>query len=76
MYDQISITGAVHREVVTEGITLGKMDAFLIEKEIGDSDRSCKSEKATRVKFAANIEYISVRQNRSCLHGSWMRICS
>lgn len=36
MYNQISITGAVHREVVTEGIALGKMDAFLIEKEIGD----------------------------------------
>ncbi len=36
MYDQIPITGAVHREVVTEEIVLGKMDAFLIEKEIGD----------------------------------------
>ena len=35
MYGQIFITGAVHREVVTEGIALGKMDAFLIEKEIG-----------------------------------------
>jgi len=36
MYGQIFITGAVHREVVTEGIALGKMDAFLIEKEIGN----------------------------------------
>lgn len=36
MYGQIFITEAVHREVVTEGIALGKMDAFLIEKEIGN----------------------------------------
>ena len=36
MYGQIFITGAVHREVVIEGIALGKVDAFLIEKEIGD----------------------------------------
>ena len=27
---------AVHREVVTEGIALGKTDAFLVEKAIGD----------------------------------------
>ena len=42
MYGRIFITEAVHREVVTEGITLGKMDAILIEKEIGDSDRGCE----------------------------------
>ena len=36
MYGQIFITEAVHREVVTEGIALGKMDAFLVEKAIGD----------------------------------------
>ncbi|MEA3282914.1 MAG: DUF3368 domain-containing protein [Euryarchaeota archaeon] len=36
MYGQIVITEAVHREVVTEGIALGKMDAFLVEKAIGD----------------------------------------
>ncbi|KAF5413752.1 MAG: hypothetical protein C5S49_07795 [Candidatus Methanogaster sp.] len=32
MYGQIIITEAVHREVVTEGITLGKMDANLFGK--------------------------------------------
>ena len=36
MYGQIFITEAVHREVVTEGIALGKTDAFLVEKAIGD----------------------------------------
>ena len=36
MYGQIVITEAVYREVVTEGIALGKMDAFLVEKAIGD----------------------------------------
>jgi len=36
MYGQIIITEAVHREVVTEGIVLGKMDAFLVETAIGD----------------------------------------
>ena len=36
MYGQIFITEAVHREVVTEGIALGKADAFLVEKAIGD----------------------------------------
>ena len=35
IYGRILITEAVHREVVTEGIALGKMDALLIEKEIG-----------------------------------------
>ncbi|RLG30616.1 DUF3368 domain-containing protein [Methanosarcinales archaeon] len=36
MYGQVVITKAVHREVVTEGIALGKTDAFLVEKAIGD----------------------------------------
>jgi len=36
MYGQIVITEAVHREVVTEGIALGKADAFLVEKAIDD----------------------------------------
>lgn len=36
IYGQIFITEAVHREVVTEGIALGKMDAFLVEKAIND----------------------------------------
>jgi len=44
MHGQIVITKAVHREVVAEGIALGKMDAFLVEKAIGDSDRGRKSE--------------------------------
>ena len=35
MYGQVFITGAIYREVVTEGVALGKTDAFLIEKEIG-----------------------------------------
>ena len=43
IYGQIFITEAVHREVVTEGIALGKMDAFLVEKTIGGSDRCHKS---------------------------------
>ena len=36
MYGRIFITEAVHREVVTEGIALGKKDAFLVEKAIWD----------------------------------------
>ena len=36
MYGQIVITEAVHREVVTEGIALGKTGAFFVEKVIGD----------------------------------------
>ena len=36
IYGQIFITEAVHREVVTDGIALGKQDAFLVEKAIGD----------------------------------------
>ncbi|MEA3324476.1 MAG: hypothetical protein U9Q37_04975 [Euryarchaeota archaeon] len=42
MYGHIVITKAVHREVVAEGIALGKTDAFLVEKAIGDSDGGCK----------------------------------
>jgi len=43
MYGQIFITETVHREVVTEGIALGKTDAYLVEKAIGDADRGHKS---------------------------------
>jgi len=68
MYGQIFITKVIQREVVTEGIALGKQDAFLVEKEIGDSDRSCKPEKATRVNFVADMRYTLVRRNRSCSH--------
>jgi predicted nucleic acid-binding protein len=35
MYGEIFITKTVFREAVTEGIALGKTDAFLIEREIG-----------------------------------------
>ncbi|MEA3282105.1 MAG: hypothetical protein U9Q68_06015 [Euryarchaeota archaeon] len=42
MYGQIFITGAVHREVVTERITLGKMDAFLVESLILTSSHRVK----------------------------------
>ena len=35
MYGKIFITKMVFREAVTEGIALGKTDAFLIEREIG-----------------------------------------
>ncbi len=43
MYGQIAITGAVHREVVTEGIALGKMDANLFGKGDWGLDRAHKS---------------------------------
>lgn len=35
IYGKVFITETVHREVVIEGISLGKADAFIIEKEIG-----------------------------------------
>jgi predicted nucleic acid-binding protein len=35
MYGEIFITKTVLQEAVTEGVTMGKPDAFLIEKEIG-----------------------------------------
>ncbi len=43
IYDQIFITEAVHREVVTEGIALGKMDANLFGKGDCRLDRDHKS---------------------------------
>ncbi|KAF5416040.1 MAG: hypothetical protein C5S48_04130 [Candidatus Methanogaster sp.] len=57
---QIFITEAVHKEVVTEGIALGKTDAFLMEEVIGDSDRCHKSRRVTRVEFAAGTGYTIV----------------
>jgi predicted nucleic acid-binding protein len=52
MYGKIFITKMVFREAVTEGIALGKTDAFLIEREIGkwikvedpkgDADEICR----------------------------------
>ena len=43
MYGQIFITKAVHREVVTEGIALGKTDANLFGKGDWRLDRGHKS---------------------------------
>ena len=43
MYGQIFITEAVHREVVTEGIAIDKMDANLFGKGDWGLDRCHKS---------------------------------
>ncbi|PXF61635.1 MAG: hypothetical protein C4B59_03560 [Candidatus Methanogaster sp.] len=76
MYGRIFIKEAVHREVVTEGIALGKMDAFLVEKAIDDwievvNPKGYAGEICSRYRI-----YTSVRRNRSCLHENWMPICS
>jgi len=42
VYGQIFVTEAVHREVVTEGIALGKTDAFLVESLILTSSHRVK----------------------------------
>jgi len=60
MYGQIVITEAVHREVVTEGIALGKMDANLFGKGDWGLDRCHKSGRVTRVKFAVGTGYTIV----------------